>query len=315
MATPSIPPRPSRSLHPASATNDTPTIPPRPTKARIERSVSPSRFAPSPLNELPSAPSYGHGLTRMTSRDLPARPPSVTLPSIGQEGSEYADIDYTSDAGSVQTPAETRNVGGDLKLHAPKPSLAKSTATARIQTVTRTDSSQAALAGIGSAAEDSDATETPPLSKSRSSFSRPGSSGSGRRSSALLDDNGIPAIGQRVPMNPNAGDIQAPATPGQSAYAGAAPNGSSRSGRHHKRTKSGRDLPPGSYGLHGHGVQSRDKFEKAWEAKHPEAAAREEGHYGPGSKIHRTEYALSSDDLNKLVHSSKFQKQAAVEFD
>jgi hypothetical protein len=66
-------------------------------------------------------------------------------------------------------------------------------------------------------------------------------------------------------------------------------------------------LPPGSYGLHGHGLPPQDKFEKDWYAKHPEAAQHEEtsGHgvyesIGSG----RGSFALSRDDLNKIVRET-----------
>jgi hypothetical protein len=116
------------------------------------------------------------------------------------------------------------------------------------------------------------------------------------------DEHGIPEIGQRVPMYPNAGDVQAPSpSPYLSEPAG------QRSGRNHNRTRSGREasLPPGSYGLHGHGVQHNDRFEKAWYEKHPEEYVKaEQGQYGPGVGSPRPDWALSSDDLNKIVRGS-----------
>jgi hypothetical protein len=108
----------------------------------------------------------------------------------------------------------------------------------------------------------------------------------------MTDEHGF-----RVPMYPNAGDVQAPSP---SPYLD---QGSQRSGRHHNRTRSARDssLPPGSYGLHGHGVQHPDKFEKAWYEKHPDEFVKEEGQYGPGVGTPRPDWAMSSDDLNKIV--------------
>lgn len=306
-AAPAIPPRPSRSpqqgLAPASA--EGPTIPPRPSN-RAERSVSPfpDSYAPSPLNDLPN----GWGLKRTTSNDLPQRPPSVTIPSLGQEGIEYQDLDVANVSEAQQaTPPETRNVGSDLKLHAPRPSLPTSSAKARVQAVTRTDSRQAAAAGLGRAPSPSndDHSERPTRSlHSRASGSRGDSStmSADRRQSFHGEEHGIPEIGQRVPMYPNAGDVQAPSP---SPYL-AEPQ-EKRSGRNHHRTRSGREasLPPGSYGLHGHGVPSNDKFEKAWYEKHPEEFVREEqGQYGPGVGTPRPDWALSSDDLNKIVRGS-----------
>ncbi|PYH89833.1 hypothetical protein BO71DRAFT_434439 [Aspergillus ellipticus CBS 707.79] len=304
---PAIPPRPSRSpqqgLAPTSA--EMPRIPPRPTQ-RIERSVSPYRdsYAPSPLNDLPN----GASMKRTTSDDLPRRPPSVTIPSLGEEGIEYADLDVgnVSD-GHQSTPAETRNVGSDLKLHAPRPSLPQSSAEAKMQTVTRTDSRQAAAAGLGRPGSPlhDDQSERP----TRSLHSRGGSraesiASTDRRQSFHDDEHGIPVIGQRVPMYRNAGDVQAPSP---SPYAVEHQLQPQRPGRNHQRTRSGREasLPPGSYGLHGHGVPTNDKFEKAWYEKHPDEYAREEkGQYGPGVGRPRPTWALSSDDLNKIVRSS-----------
>lgn len=245
---------------------------------------------------------------------LPHRPPSVTIPSLGEEGIEYADLDYGNSSSDThpQTPAETRNVSSDLKLHAPRPSLPTYSAKAKVQAVTRTDSQQAAAAGFGKAAspshEESDLRSRSLHSKTPS---RAGSTASTdrRRSGHFGDEHGIPEIGQRVPMYPNAGDVQAPSpSPYLSTHGSAASmvsGGSQRTGRNHQRTRSGREnsLPPGSYGLHGHGVHSNDKFEKAWYEKHPDELKREEGEYGSGLG-HRPDWALSSEDLNKLVRNS-----------
>ena len=307
-----------------------PTVPPRPARMR-QRSMSPHRdtFALSPLSQTFSAPSnpsqpsvlYGHG-ENTSSSSLPQRPPSVTLPSIGQEGSEYESI-LDEQAESRESPAatgtnpadprETRNVGDDIKLHAPKPALPTSSAKARIATVTRTDSQQAAAAGIGKAHGDDSEPHARPL-KARASFASQNSSASTERPASTQpseNEHGIPEIGQRVPMYPNAGDVQAPSP---SPFAQQAPSGigfyndgQHRPGRHHSRTRSGKEqlLPPGSYGLHGHGTPVQDRFEKAWYEKHPEALEREEhGEYGPGIGGGRGEWALSSDDLNKIVRET-----------
>ncbi|KNG81681.1 hypothetical protein ANOM_010777 [Aspergillus nomiae NRRL 13137] len=302
---PAIPPRPSRSPNQQGlAPADVPKIPPRPTR-RFDRSVSPLRdsYAPSPLNEPPN----GSSLTRTISQDVPQRPPSVTIPSLGEEGNEYealnmADVSESHREGHHSTPAEMRNVGSDLKLHAPRPSLPSSSAKAKLQAVTRTDSRQAAAAGLGgtSSPTPDDHHERPTRSlQSRTSYSRADSSTSiDRRLSMNGDEHGI-----RVPMYPNAGDVQAPSP---SPYH-LEQNSGQRSGRSHNRTRSGREasLPPGSYGLHGHGVQPNDKFEKAWYEKHPDEYVKEEqGQYGPGVGSPRPDWALSSDDLNKIVRGS-----------
>lgn len=264
-----------------------------------------------------------------SSLNLPQRPPSVSLPSIGQEGSEYADVLYegTEDQDVYQhdsnEPTQTRNVGSDLPLHAPRPSFSDSTAKARVSGVTRTDSVQAAAAGIGKIPTPVGADDKDPHLRSlqsrasRGSFSRPDSSLSTERpgsGQAGEGDHGIPEIpgvGQRVPMYPNAGDVQAPSPSPfpQTVPSGIGFHNQGSKPRHHGRTRSGREVfhgPPGSYGLHGHGsATNADQFEKAWYDKHPEAAEREgHGQYGPGIIGGRGEFALSSEDLNKIVRDT-----------
>ncbi|KAF2791315.1 hypothetical protein K505DRAFT_249221 [Melanomma pulvis-pyrius CBS 109.77] len=321
MAAPTIPPRPSRAQNTSAAassnTIDLPKIPPRP-KRSIERSVSPNRenFARSPLND----PTFLHtGQQHHGSRlsvELPPRPPSVTLPSIGQEGNEYAsyeDLSRTlsnaSNASNEQdiSPRQTKIIAGDLPLHAPKASLASSTAKSRIQTVTRTDSSQAAAAGIGNLLPDDKSVHGPDSGPSGSS------AGDGTRPGSLYkedEEHGIPEIGLQVPMYPNAGDVQAP-TP--APYEQGVPTGigffnKGDRPRHHGRTKSGREIfhgPPGSYGLHGHGVIPNDELQQKWYASHPEDLKREKaGEYGPHIQENRKDYHWVGDDLVKLVHSS-----------
>ncbi|KAF9889954.1 hypothetical protein FE257_006828 [Aspergillus nanangensis] len=300
---PSIPPRPTRSPHQQGLTPDMPRIPARPSR-RVERSVSPLRdsYAPSPLN----GPFNGSSLHQPVPADVPQRPPSVTIPSLGEEGIEYEDLDVSNHAdGYHPSPAETRNVGSDLKLHAPRPSLPTSSAKAKVQAVTRTDSRSAAAAGLGRVASpppDECSERASRSLHSRASGSRADSSVGSTDRRQSFDEHGIPEIGQRVPMYPNAGDVQAPSpSPYQTEF------GSQRPGRSHQRSRSGREasLPPGSYGLHGHGVASNDKFEKAWYEKHPDEYVKEEqGQYGPGVGTPRPDWALSSDDLNKIVRGS-----------
>ena len=339
MSAPIVPPRPSRSTNQQSATAanvmEPPKIPPRPSNRRLDRSESPSRdkFARSPLNETSFATNNGNldgaiyssntHNTSNTSLGLLHRPPSVSLPSVGQEGSEYADIDYDSSAdhstglqSGPNSPTQTRNVGSDLPLHAPKPSLSSSNAKARVATVTRADSHQAAAAGIGKAGTPNQLDDTDPHTrplKPRGSFARTGSSASTERPGSVQppdSEHGIPEIGQRVPMYPNAGDVQAPSP---SPFAQQYPTGigfhnDGSHKRHHQRTRSGKEVfqgPPGSYGLHGHGVINADKFEKAWYDKHPDALLKEEhGQYGPGIDGGRAEWALSSEDLNLIVRNT-----------
>jgi Altered inheritance of mitochondria protein 21 len=320
---PSIPPRPVRSQK-QPVVSDTPKIPPRPSR-RVERSASPKRdsFARSPLNEstftINQSDSisglYSHG-QNLSASNLSPSPPSVTLPSVGQEGAEYSSFcdgpDEQEAASETVQPLETqtRNIESNLKLHAPKPTLPASSAKSRTATVTRTDSTQAAAAGIGHA-DDKDPHSRP--LKTKTSFASHDSSQGIERSASTQpseSEHGIPEIGLRVPMYPNAGDVQAP-SPSPHHAAPFSPgigfhnDGQQRPGRHHKRTLSGRECPPGSYGLHGHGVPNQNKFEKAWYESHPEALEREEsGEYGPGLGAARAEWALSSDDLNRVVRET-----------
>ena len=333
MATPQVPPRPVRSQHqaPTAGTNlAAPEVPPRPTGRRSERSQSPNRsnFAQSPLNDSPfpmkhdneSGSPYKSGGNNGSSSSLglPPRPPSVTLPSIGQEGNEYADFEDDGNDTVLQkissgSHTTERRVSNDLPLYAPKPSLSKSDARARISTVTRTDSSQAVAAGIGRRSslhgDDTEPSSRPLKSKTSSSFRPPSSTSTERPGSTQPDtEQGIPHIGQFVPMYPNAGDVQAPSpSPHQQSYpSGIGFHNDGTKSRHHGRTRSGREVfqPPGSYGLHGHGMTSTDKFEKAWYDKHPEALVREEGQYSPALGGGRSEWVLSSEDLNKLVRNT-----------
>ncbi|OAX82626.1 hypothetical protein ACJ72_03019 [Emergomyces africanus] len=311
-AFPPVPPRPSRSPHPRSSPNpDIPKVPLRPNSRRVDHPGSPIRdtYAPSPLNELPT----GSGTRQRHSNDTsngPGRPPSVTLPSVGQEGMEYVGLEYQNARADIRErshspPVEKRNVNRDLHLHAPKPSLPTSIAKAQVQAVTRTDSQQAAAAGFGKVASpDCDGTDR--------SRSRLVGAASSRQESSIAstdhreclhfaEEGGISEIGLRVPLDPNSGDVQAPSP------APFGDSGQQRARSHHRHTRSGRDtsLPPGSYGLHGHGVPPSDKFERSWYEKHPDELAREEqGQYGPGLGNRRPEWALSSDDLNKIVRTS-----------
>jgi len=287
-AVPQVPPRPARTHNQGTSTSagaslgsDIPQIPPRPINRRADRSMSPTResFARSPLNEIPTQTSqakpslYSSGSANNSSSDLPRRPPSVALPSIGQEGNEYAEVFDVPDVAT--SPTQTRNIANDLKLHAPRPSLPESSAKARVSTVTRTDSSQAAAFGIGKASGDDKDPGSRSL-KNKTSFASQTSNGPDRPPSSMEGEHGIPEIGQRVPMYPNAGDVQAP-SPASFATPFTAGIGFHNDGskpRHHGRKTSARgvEAPPGSYGLHGHGIIPHDRFEKAYYEKHPEVS-------------------------------------------
>lgn len=323
---PQIPPRPSRHhAHEQSSTvssgstlgSEIPKIPPRPLHRRIDRSRSPNRdsFARSPLNEPTFVSQGGYGKSPLysnesanASREFSSRPPSVVMPSLGQEGAEYAEA-FAAPSDLSSSPNQTRNIANDLELQQPKPSLPATSAKRRVSVVTRTDSGQAAAAGIGKPQGDNNKTPlTRSLKSKSSSLSMNSANGTERPSSIISDsEHGIPEIGQRVPMYPDAGDVQAPSP---SPYAQQFPTGigfhNDGSKPHHARKASqkGFDGPPGSYGLHGHGQIHNDRFEKIYYEKHPELLKRETGHYGGALGDGPREWVMSSEDLNKIVRET-----------
>lgn len=316
---PPIPPRPARSQDPAAAAPtasntlavDMPKIPPRPAR-RIDRSQSPNRenYTRSPLNENPyshanqsTSSLYSNGSASVSNSELSRRPPSVVMPSLGQEGSEYADA-FSVPEDLSSSPTQTRNIANDLKLHAPKPSLPVSSAKQRVSAVTRTDSGTAATYGLGMASSDDKKDEANVISQAAlgAGIERPPSSHNN-------EDGGID-VGQRVPMYPTAGFVQAPspasfATPFAQGV-GFHNDGTQKQGRHHARKPSAKGFegPPGSYGLHGHGVLPHDRFEKEYYQKHPELLKKETGQYGGAIGEGRGEWAMSSEDLNKIVRET-----------
>ncbi|KYK55053.1 hypothetical protein DCS_07014 [Drechmeria coniospora] len=291
---PDAPPSHSRVTDKDSAASLMPKVPPRPVNKRIDRSVSPNpdRFARSPLHgeispKDPKAifPSMHHVLQEHADEPV-EKPATVGMPSVGEEGMEYSAVTHElhhEEQNVRSLPVEqTRTIANDLKLHAPKPSLPAVSAKQQVMAVTRTDSEKAASFGIGRPASD-----VGERSASRNSVRKRPSSIYSNHSDHTDDEHGIPEIGQRVPMNPHLGDVQAP-SPGP---------GAEGKKRHHNRKHSARSLPPGSYGLHGHGVASQDKLDKAYYQKHPEKLERE--HHTP---LHdrQNDYAMSREDLNKL---------------
>ncbi|KAI8631307.1 hypothetical protein F5Y19DRAFT_463592 [Xylariaceae sp. FL1651] len=299
---PVIPPRPSRSQE--KDNGSAPAIPARPTR-RFNRSVSPNpdRFAPSPLNESPFNPKAKRHSQSFLGEEL-ERSTSVDMPGPGEEGQEYAvAIEELGSSPELNrsaagSPEHTRSVGEDVKLHAPKPTVPAASAKQRVATVTRTDSDRAASFGIGRPSSEE------PLHSGARSLKKKASTTSQlshHSENHAEDEHGIPEIGQRVPMLSYAGDVQAPSP----APPRAPSVDSTKSGRHHTRRTSSRggfnDLPPGSYGLHGHGVESTDKLEKAYYEKHPEKYQKE--HYNPLHDRVR-DYSMSSENLNKIVRDT-----------
>ncbi|KAK8069313.1 hypothetical protein PG994_005929 [Apiospora phragmitis] len=272
---PAIPPRPSRSQDKDNGSS-MPSIPPRPTKRSVNRSVSPNhdRFAPSPLNEGFSKSRQRGQSSLGMSVNAADRSSSVDLPSIGQEGQEYAaftdELEASTDAPrpASTSPEQTRTIGEDIQLYAPKPTVPAQNAKQRVMTVTRTDSDKAASFGIGRPTVEDVYGYGKGLKKKASTTSQLSNA-----DSHVEDEHGIPEIGQRVPMLHYAGDVQAPSPAPSVAI----------------------------YGLHGHGVAPADKFEKAYYEKHPELHKKEVHNH-----LHdrANDYSMSSEELNKIVRDT-----------
>ncbi|KAJ0119433.1 hypothetical protein J7T55_013634 [Diaporthe amygdali] len=281
---PAIPPRPSRGSQDRER-SELPKIPPRPIKRGP--SPNPDRYAPSPLNGGLLSPtkkdqrsnSNGDPIDRSRSVDLPA--------VVGEEGMEYAALaeELASSREPSTSPTQTRAVDENMKIYAPTATMPASRAKQRIMQVTRTDSDNAAAFGIGKPSQDG---ATP----SNRSLKKKASTASGEGHSEIEDEeHGIPEIGQQIPLLKHAGDVQAPSpAPGSDAA------------KAHKRKGSSRGLPPGSYGLHGHNVAPQDKLDKEYYQKHPELLRRE---HHPYQADRPTDFALSSEQLNKLVRETE----------
>lgn len=340
MSQPVIPPRPQRQTGQTAVNQNMPQIPPRPTR-KLE--PSPTRDAArSPFNEPPTAMSNGkiYGHSNLSASELPVRPPSVSsMPTIGQEGSEYASFDTlpaeAHGVSATDNKVETQTRHADVPMMQPTASIPVKTAKDRISTVTRTDSSQAIAAGVGKPRAEDEAHIAQPGSPLRrvtsrdegnslsrvssrepyrlrenSSFNRSSSNVASGRPASVYDDeheHGIPEIGLQVPMYPNAGDVQAPSPgPTSTMFPGGIGFFNDGSSRNHQRKRSSRHEfgPPGSYGLHGHpGQAPGDQFEREWVMKHPEEAAKE-GYNVYGGLAPRPSTAMSSAQLNQLVNSN-----------
>ena len=262
------------------------------------------------------------------------------IPSIGQEGLEYASYDQLPPeargvpAEGDDTPKLMRNVSANMPLHAPTAGFSQSTAKSRIAAVTKTDSIQAAAAGIGKATPEDDVHRTPgeaadPFSRVvtaedtakretdlhplrlRDSFNGSSSSLQRSRPTSIYGESnhgqGIPEIGMQIPLYPNAGDVQAPSpahTQSQHAPGVGFFNDGSTRAHHRKRSGKHQFAPPDSYGLHGHhtNLDSHDQFEKEWVSKHPEQAAKEGYKVYGNLNMPRPETALSTEELNRLVN-------------
>jgi len=217
------------------------------------------------------------------------------MPSVGEEGLEYANL------AEQLSPEHTSTVADDLKLHAPKPSLPAVSTKQRIMQVTRTDSDRAASFGIGRPSSIDDSTHV--LPSNRSLKKKASTTSQLSLKSDFDDEHGIPEIGQQVPMYKNAGDVQAPSP-------APATEGALKA-KHHARKGSARgNLPPGSYGLHGHGVVPQDKLEKAYYEKHPELLKKE---HTPHHHDRPYDFSMSKADLEKIVRDTA--NRAATNYD
>lgn len=298
-APPSIPPRPVKAQAAAQGISALPLVPPRPANKAFNREPSPNSFPRSPLDE-----PYGFTKPHSTAPTSTQAPSISRMPLTGEEGMEYQNVQYQpsnpSSSLAQDAPAQQRTIAEDLHLHAPKPSLSAQSATAQVQSVTRTDSAHAPSHSVDRATHDDLSLSR---TRSRGSFSRPDSAASTeRRKSLWAEQLQEGEHGLRVPINPLLGDVQAP-TPSMS------PQATGQSARNHGRRKSGLDAvrPPDSYGLHGHGIIPHNKLEREWYERHPEALEQEEGQaHGVYESIGagRGSFAMSSDELNKLVRST-----------
>jgi len=73
--------------------------------------------------------------------------------------------------------------------------------------------------------------------------------------------------------------------------------------------------PPGSYGLHGHGVgHHHSKIEKDWYAKHPEELAKEEDveHLPAAVPSYREKWHMNREDLEKMVHDTRHNGECSM---
>ena len=323
---PVVPHRPARSPNreklSQQTVSDTPKIPPRPQRT-MAKSQSREReaYARSPFNE---APLDDHDANQPpqsidTTVEAESRAPDVaSLPLVGQEGIEYASLNKPKETAAPQNglqshpkdaPEQTSNVASDLPLHAPKASASAMTQKSRVAAVTRTDTEKASVIGIGKPKTEYAKPEQPsPVGQYRppSAVSTERPSSSQAQSMLEADEQGIPSFGGTVPLYPNAGDVQAPTpAPGSATTPVFGDISRPETSEGHHRNAHGFHGPPGSYGLHGHGVAPHDKFERAWYQRHPEELAKEEeGAHHPAAHDERPESALTSEELNRLVHGT-----------
>ncbi|KAL2110245.1 hypothetical protein VUR80DRAFT_1433 [Thermomyces stellatus] len=290
---PTIPPRPAKSQDKGG--NDAkvpPKVPPRPTR-HLERKVSQDRFAPSPLNEgFPKQPKSDRPSSDEVDKfsaephDPQERPGSVAMPSLGEEGSEYAAV--AERLQEPERPEQTRTIGGDMKLHAPKPSLPVQSAKQRVAAISRIASDKAVSSiGIGKPTGEESLTASPKVKKSTTSAL------STEEGGEIEEEHGIPEIGQRVPMDRTTGDVQAP-----SPSVEPSPPEVGKISKYNRRPSSqGAEY----HGRHGHGAVTDDRLEKEYYEKHPEELQKE---LARPYHEHQNDYAMSSSELNEIIRDT-----------
>ncbi|TQS38884.1 hypothetical protein Golomagni_00598 [Golovinomyces magnicellulatus] len=286
-----------------SLESETSKLPSRPNDKRLDQSVYPNqklhaisqnRMAQN-FNEKRDQEPVNSDACLVSGAEI-CRPPSVNLPSLGEEGIEYDDV-YIALENETELQTKILNNSNDFTHHAPKSTLSCSSAVM--------DSPMTNHTGYNMTSEKENSTdsisrkEDPQSGSNSQSFTR-----AGRSIPNLSNELGIPQIGQYVPMNPNAGDVQAPPPSiGLHVAMGATLNENGAQMRNHTRKLSGRDkdIPSDSYGRFGHGIIiPQDRFDKAYYKKHPELLKKETGFYGDV----RPEWAMSSEDLNKIVRDT-----------
>lgn len=227
------------SLSPEKSIKEPPQVPAHRPARRTGRPVSVSPIRSS------YAPSPLNELPDASPDPAEDSHPGVNIPSVGQEGQEFEEAmeQQNSKIPEPELDPEPKTETQVQHIHAPRPSHPK-------------------IFYDANSSEPSLPHARPVSVRSSSHTSTPNREG-----------------GTRVPMYPNAGDVQAPS-----------PSISRNKSKHNDAV-----FPPGSYGLHGHGARS--PFEEAWYKKHPEELARKK-------LAARSERAFSSEELNQLVKNS-----------
>ncbi|POS88131.1 hypothetical protein EPUL_000513 [Erysiphe pulchra] len=267
-----------------------PKLPSRPSIKRLSRSISPNQdnYARSPLNEAPlnldkniAGNQVSATISGRLSETEICHLPSVKLPSIGQEGTEYADVYKTQDENLNKFPIDNKHTSSSYQFDEPESNYLKSGVKLLSTEIAHTDSSKDSVMKITS--------ESLGIDRQISDISK--------------NVQGIPQIGLFVPMYPNAGDVQAPS---QSRKANKITATTSDDHKEEYKNESqklngrGQEIPSDAYGRYGHGIISQDLFDKAYYKKHPELFKKEIGCYGET----RPEWAMSSEDLNKIVQDT-----------